>query len=685
MASLEPDTQPAAKPNPALAAQAALLARPATQERRMADALRALAIDAVEAAKSGHPGMPMGMADAATALWTRFLKFDAADPRWPDRDRFVLSAGHGSMLLYGLLHLTGQAGMGTEELRRFRQLHSPAAGHPEHGEHPGIETTTGPLGQGLATAVGMAVAERLLAARFGDGLVDHRTWVIASDGDLMEGISHEAASFAGHLGLSKLTVLYDDNNISIDGDTSLSLSDDALRRFEAYGWAVRRVNGHEHEEVSAALSWALGSDHPTLVACRTIIGFAAPKKAGTAASHGAPLGAEEGAAAKSALGWNHGPFEVPDGLREAWETAGRRGAGAREAWLRRLSEHPERAEFERAMAGRLPEGWNGPIAALRAKWAEERPKLATRISSQRSLEALVPAVPELLGGSADLTGSNNTNVKGVPAASPGNWAGRYIHYGVREHGMAAAMNGMAVHGGIIPYSGTFLVFGDYMRPSIRLAALMRQRVVHVLTHDSIGLGEDGPTHQPVEHLASFRAMPNLHVFRPGDAVETAECWELAVARADGPSVLALSRQNLPAFRTEAGENRCARGGYVAAEASSDPRRATLIATGSEVQVALAASDLLAAEGIPCAVVSLPCWEIFAEQDEAYRTEVLGADALRVGVEAAAEFGWSRWLGERGLFIGMSGFGASAPAEQLFRHFGITPEAVAAAVRQRLAH
>ena len=684
MASLEPDTQPAAKPNPALAAQAALLARPATQERRMADALRALAIDAVEAAKSGHPGMPMGMADAAAALWTRFLKFDAADPRWPDRDRFVLSAGHGSMLLYGLLHLTGHAGMGIEELRRFRQLHSPAAGHPEYGEHPGIEMTTGPLGQGLATAVGMAMAERLLAARFGDGLVDHRTWVIASDGDLMEGISHEAASLAGHLALNKLTVLYDDNNISIDGDTSLSLSDDALRRFEAYGWAVRRVDGHDHDKASAALEWALGSQRPTLIACRTIIGFAAPKKAGTAASHGAPLGAEEAAAAKSALGWNHGPFEVPDGLREAWETAGRRGTGAREAWLRRLAEHPERAEFERATAGRLPDGWNEPLATLRARWAEERPKLATRISSQRSLEALVPAVPELLGGSADLTGSNNTNVKGVPAASPGNWTGRYIHYGVREHGMAAAMNGMALHGGIIPYSGTFLVFGDYMRPSIRLAALMRQRVVHVLTHDSIGLGEDGPTHQPVEHLASFRAMPNLHVFRPGDAVETAECWELAVTRADGPSVLALSRQNLPAFRTEAGENRCARGGYVVAEASSGPRRATLIATGSEMQVALAAGALLEDAGIPTAVASLPCWELFAQQDEAYRLEVLGDGALRVGIEAAVEFGWSRWLGEDGLFVGMSGFGASAPAEELFRHFGITPEAVVAAVRKRLA-
>jgi transketolase len=686
MASLEPDTQPVARPNPALAAQAALLARPATNERRMADALRALAVDAVEAAKSGHPGMPMGMADAATALWTRFLKFDAADPRWPDRDRFVLSAGHGSMLLYGLLHLTGHAGMGTEELRRFRQLHSPAAGHPERGEHPAIETTTGPLGQGFANAVGMAIAERMLAARFGEELVDHRTWVVASDGDLMEGISHEAASLAGHLRLRKLAVLYDDNSISIDGDTALALSDDALRRFESYGWAARRVDGHDPAEVSAALAWAMESDRPTLIACRTIIGFAAPTKAGTAASHGAPLGPDEAAAAKSALGWNHPPFAVPDGLREAWGTAGCRGAPAREAWRRRLADHPERAEFERAMAGRLPGNWNEALVALRARLAEERPKLATRVASQRALEALVPAVPEMVGGSADLTGSNNTNVKGVPAVSPGNWAGRYIHYGVREHGMAAAMNGMALHGGIIPYSGTFLVFGDYMRPSIRLAALMGQRVVHVLTHDSIGLGEDGPTHQPVEHLASFRAMPNLHVFRPGDAVETAECWELAVARADGPSLLALSRQNLPAFRAEAGaENRCARGGYVVAEAPSGPRRATLIATGSEVQVALAASDLLAAEGIPCAVVSLPCWELFAEQDEAYRTEVLGADALRVGIEAAAEFGWSRWLGERGLFIGMSGFGASAPAEHLFRHFGITPEAVVAAVRKRLAH
>ncbi|MDI3308903.1 MAG: transketolase [Acetobacteraceae bacterium] len=658
-----------------------MLARPATEERRMADAIRALAIDAVEKAKSGHPGMPMGMADVATVLFTRFLKFDAADPRWPDRDRFVLSAGHGSMLLYALLHLTGHAGMGIEELKRFRQLHSPSAGHPEFGEHPGIETTTGPLGQGIATAVGMALAERILAARFGKSLVDHRTWVIASDGDLQEGISHEAASLAGHLQLEKLTVLYDDNNISIDGDTSLSFSEDVLKRFAAYGWAVRRVNGHDHAEIAAALSWATRSRKPTLIACRTIIGFAAPNKAGTAASHGAPLGAAEAEAAKAALGWNHAPFEVPAELKEKWEAAGRRSAGTRRSWLKRLAKHPQQAEFDRAMAGKLPDAWREPLAALRAKLAEDKPKLATRVASQRALEALVPAVPEMVGGSADLTGSNNTNVKGVPAISPGNFAGRYVHYGVREHGMAAAMNGMALHGGIIPYSGTFLVFSDYMRPAIRLAALMRQRVIHVLTHDSIGLGEDGPTHQPIEHLASFRAMPNVYVFRPGDAMETAECWELAVKRAEGPSLLALSRQNLPAFRSDAGENRCARGGYVVEEASG-PRRATLIATGSEVQVALGARAALEAEGIPTAVVSLPCWELFAAQDVSYQDEVLG-NALRVGIEAASGFGWERWLGPDGIFIGMTGFGASAPAEDLFRHFGITPEAVAQAVRKRL--
>jgi transketolase len=667
--------------NPALALQAELLARPATEERRMADAIRALAIDAVEAAKSGHPGMPMGMADVATVLFTRFLKYDAADPRWPDRDRFVLSAGHGSMLLYALLHLTGQAGMGIEELRRFRQLHSPAAGHPEYGEHPGIETTTGPLGQGIATAVGMALAERLLAARFGKSLVDHRTWVIASDGDLMEGISHEAVSLAGHLGLGKLCVLFDDNSISIDGATSLSCSDDQLKRFAASGWAVRRVDGHDHEQVAQALAAATRSRKPTLIACRTIIGFAAPTKAGTAASHGSPLGGTEAAAAKSALGWNHPPFEVPEGLKERWEAAGRRGAGTRRSWLKRLARHPSREEFERALAGKLPEGWHEPLAALRAAQAEAKPKLATRAASEKALEALVPAIPELIGGSADLTGSVNTRIKGMPAIGPESFAGRYVHWGIREHGMAAAMNGMALHGGIIPYAGTFLVFSDYMRPAIRLAALMRQRVIHVLTHDSIGLGEDGPTHQPVEHLAALRAIPNLAVFRPADALETAECWELAVRRTDGPSALVLTRQALPALRTEAGENRAARGGYVLAEASG-PRRATLVATGSEVAIAMAARDALQAEGIPTAVVSLPCWELFALQDEGWRNQVLGR-ALRVGVEAAIGFGWERWLGPDGVFIGMRGFGASAPAEELYRHFGITPEAVAAAVRKRL--
>uniref|UniRef100_UPI001F022B73 transketolase n=1 Tax=Falsiroseomonas oryziterrae TaxID=2911368 RepID=UPI001F022B73 len=646
----------------------------------MADAIRALAIDAVEQAKSGHPGMPMGMADVATVLFSRFLKYDAADPRWPDRDRFVLSAGHGSMLLYALLHLTGHAGMGIEEIRNFRQLHSPAAGHPEFGEHPGIETTTGPLGQGISTAVGMALAERHLAARFGKSLVDHRTWVIASDGDLQEGISHEAASLAGHLKLDRLCVLWDDNSISIDGDTALSFTDDTLKRFAAYGWAVRRVDGHDHEEVASAIGWAMRSRKPTLIACRTIIGFSSPKKAGTAASHGAPLGAEEAAAAKSALGWNHPAFEVPEGLKGRWEEAGRRSAGTRRSWLKRLAKHPLREEFERAMAGRLPEGWQEKLAELRATQAAEKPKLATRVASQRALEALVPAVPEMVGGSADLTGSNNTNVKGVPALAPGHYGGRYIHYGVREHGMAAAMNGMALHGGVIPYSGTFLVFADYMRPAIRLAALMRQRVIHVLTHDSIGLGEDGPTHQPVEHLASLRAMPNLHVFRPADAIETAEAWELAVKRADGPSVLALSRQNLPAVRTDTGENRSARGGYVLAEASG-PRRATLVATGSEVHLALAAREALEAEGVPTAVVSLPCWELFALQDDSYRAQVLG-DGLRVGIEAAGPMGWERWIGD-GVFVGMQGFGASAPAEALYRHFGITAEAVVAAVRKRL--
>jgi len=673
--------QPPAAANPALAAQAALLAGPPSETRRLADAIRALAIDAVEQAKSGHPGMPMGMADVATVLFGRFLKFDASDPRWADRDRFVLSAGHGSMLLYAMLHLTGHVGMEIEELRRFRQLHSVTAGHPEYGEHPAIETTTGPLGQGLGNAVGMAMAERLLAARFGRSLVDHRTWVIAGDGCLQEGVSHEAASLAGHLKLNRLCVLWDDNGITIDGGTGIASSDDVLKRFQSYGWATRRVNGHDPVAVEAALDWATRSRRPTLIACRTIIGFAAPSKAGTAASHGSPLGAAEAAAAKAALGWTHPPFDIPPDIKAAWEGFGRRAAGTRRAWLKRLAKHPLRGEFDRAMAGRLPESWHEPLAALRAHQAEEKPKIASRVASQRALEALVPAIPEMVGGSADLTGSNNTNVKGIPAIDRDSFAGRYVHYGVREHGMAAAMNGMALHGGIIPYGGTFLVFADYLRPALRLAALMRLRVIQVLTHDSIGLGEDGPTHQPVETLASLRCIPNLAVFRPADAIETAECWELAIKRNDGPSVLALSRQNLTPFRNDHGENRCARGGYVVSEPAA-PRQATLIATGSEVQVALAAQAALAEAGIAAAVVSLPCFELFAAQDPSYHVEVLGS-GLRVGIEAAVGFGWDRWLGPEGIFIGMTGFGASAPAEELFRHFGITPEAVVAAVRKRL--
>ena len=668
--------------NPALAQQVAVRARGETPTRRMADAIRALSIDAVEAAKSGHPGMPMGMADVATVLWSRFLKYDAADPRWPDRDRFVLSAGHGSMLLYSVLHLTGYAGMGIDEIKQFRQLHSPCAGHPEFGEHPGIECTTGPLGQGLATAVGMALAERHMAARYGKSLVDHRTWVIAGDGCLMEGVSHEAIGLAGHLQLEKLTVLWDDNSISIDGATNLSTSEDTLKRFAAAGWATRQVDGHDPDQIAAAMSFAVRSRKPTLIACKTIIGLGAPTKAGTSGSHGSPLGPKEAEAAKEFLGWTGPAFGVPDDLYELWHAAGTRGASTRRAWLKRLARHAQRADFERAMAGRLPDNWHEAVAALKQDIADNRPKIATRQSSQKALEALIPATPDMVGGSADLTGSNLTLVKGMGFISPGNYAGRYIHYGIREFGMAACANGLALHGGIIPYTGTFFVFTDYMRPAIRLGALMHQRVVHEMTHDSIGLGEDGPTHQPVEHLASLRAMPGLHVYRPADALETAECWELAVKRADGPSMLVLTRQALPTLRTDIAENRSARGGYVLAEAEG-PRQATLIATGSEVSLAMAAREMLAGENIPVAVVSLPCWELFAQQDETYKAAVLGG-GLRVGIEAGCDFGWERIIGTDGVFIGMPGYGASAPAEELYKYFGITAEAVSAAVRKRLS-
>jgi transketolase len=643
--------------------------------RRMADTIRALAMDAVEAANSGHPGMPMGMADVATVLWSRFLKFDPADPHWPDRDRFVLSAGHGSMLLYALLHLTGYADMTMAELKRFRQLGSRTAGHPERGHADGIEVTTGPLGQGLGNSVGLALAERLLAERFGKAIVDHHTYVIAGDGCLMEGISQEAISLAGHLRLSKLIVLWDDNHISIDGGTDLARTEDELERFDASGWSTERVDGHDTDAIAAAIERAQRSERPSLIACRTTIAFGAPTKAGTAASHGAPLGKDEIAGARERLGWAAPPFVVPADMAEAWHKAGARGRAPRQDWQARLAklDPAMRTEFERRMKGDLPQSAREALAAMRAKFAAEAPKTATRQASGTVLDALAPACPELIGGSADLTGSNNTKAKSQKLVKPGEFGGSYIHYGVREHGMAAAMNGLAAHGGIIPYGGTFLVFADYCRPSIRLSALMKLRVIYVMTHDSIGLGEDGPTHQPVEHLAALRAIPNLHVFRPADAVETAECWELALATRETPSVLALTRQSLPALRRDGGENRAARGAYVLAEAEG-VRKVTLLATGSEVALAMAAREQLKSKGVAAAVVSVPCWELFDAQDEAYRNTVLGS-VPRVAVEAASPMGWERYIGMGGRFIGMRGFGASAPADALYQHFGITVDAV----------
>jgi transketolase len=643
--------------------------------RRMADTIRALAMDAVEQANSGHPGMPMGMADVATVLWSRFLKFDPADPHWPDRDRFVLSAGHGSMLLYALLHLTGYADITIDELKRFRQLGSRTAGHPERGHAAGIETTTGPLGQGVANSVGMALAERLLAARFGKELVDHYTYVIAGDGCLMEGISQEAISLAGHLRLNKLILFWDDNHISIDGGTELSRSEDELERFDACGWATTRIDGHDTDAIAAAIERAQKSDKPSLIACRTIIAFGAPTKAGTAASHGAALGKDEIAGARQRLGWTDPPFVVPADMSTAWRKVGERSKSAVAAWRGRLgkSDATIRATFERQTKGELPQSAREVLVSMRAKFASEAPKTATRQASGYVLDALAPACPELIGGSADLTGSNNTKAKSQKLVAPGAFDGSYIHYGIREHGMAAAMNGMAAHGGLIPYGGTFLVFSDYCRPSIRLSALMGLRVIYVLTHDSIGLGEDGPTHQPVEHLAALRAIPELRVFRPADAVETAECWELALTTLDKPSVLALTRQGVPALRRDHGENRTARGAYVLAEAEG-ARQVTLLATGSEVSLAITAREQLKAKGVAAAVVSMPCWELFEQQDESYRTSVLGA-APRIAIEAAISLGWDRYLGAGGRFIGMHGFGASAPADALYKHFGITVEAV----------
>ena len=653
----------------------------AVPHAELANAIRFLAIDAVEKAASGHPGMPMGMADVATILFSRFLKFDAVDPRWPDRDRFVLSAGHGSMLLYALLHLTGYEDVTLDELKAFRQWGSKTPGHPEFGHTTGVETTTGPLGQGIATAVGMAIAERVGNARFGNDLIDHFTYVIVGDGCLMEGLSQEAISLAGHLKLGKLIVLFDDNEISIDGATSLSCSDDQLARFGASGWSVRRVNGHDPDEVAAALDLERATDRPSLIACRTIIGYGAPDLQGTAKVHGAPLGEKQVAAARIALKWPHSAFEIPAAILDAWRTAGSRGRAQRLAWQDRLDRlSPEkREEFDCVQQGRLPSAYWRAVATIRGRFATERPNIATRQASQQVLEVVTPVLPALIGGSADLTHSNLTLAKAHTTVRPGSFAGNYLHYGIREHGMAAAMNGIALHGGFIPYGGTFLSFSDYSRPAIRLAALMGIRVIHVMTHDSIGLGEDGPTHQPVEHLPSLRAIPNLLVFRPADAVETLEAWDCALAAENCPSVLCLSRQAVPTFRSDSrGVNRVARGAYLVA-APEGVRDVTLIATGSEVAIALEASRMLAAEHIRAAVVSAPCFELFAEQPAEYRNSILGC-APRVGVEAAVLGEWSRWIGDGGEFVGMTGFGASAPARVLYQEFKITPAAVGEAAR-----
>ena len=659
---------------------------PAVSHHDTANAIRALAMDAVEAAGCGHPGMPMGMADVATVLFTRFLRYDAAEPDWPDRDRFVLSAGHGSMLLYALLYLTGYPDIDIDEIRNFRQLGSRTAGHPEYGHARGIETTTGPLGQGLGNAVGMAIAERHLAARFGDDLVDHRTFVLASDGDLMEGISHEAASLAGHLRLNKLIVLFDDNGVSIDGPTDLSVSDDQIARFKSYGWNAEDIDGHDADAIAAAIARAENADRPSLIACRTTIGYGAPNKQGTAATHGAALGAEEVAAAREALGWTSPPFEIPGDILASWREAGRLGAGRRAAWTARLGSRngAEAEEFRRAMNGELPENWDDDLIAFKRGLADEAPTWASRKSSQEVLEVINPAVPETVGGSADLTGSNNTKTGTLDLMSAGNYGGRYIHYGVREHAMGAVMNGMALHGGIIPYGGTFLVFTDYLRPALRLSALMGARTIHVMTHDSIGLGEDGPTHQPVEHLASLRAIPNLAVFRPADAIETAECWALALERADGPSVIALTRQGLPPVRTGHTEaNLCAGGAYELSPATSHAK-VTVIATGSETAVALEARSRLEEGGIPTRVVSMPCQELFDERPQAERDEILRPDTVRIAVEAAAALGWERYVGDAGAVIAMESFGASAPGKELFPHFGFTAEAIVDAAKARLA-
>lgn len=645
-----------------------------SQRQRMADAIRFLAMDGVQAANSGHPGMPMGMADAAVALFADHIHVDPTCPTWPDRDRFILSAGHGSMLHYALNHLLGYKDMDAGQLKQFRQLGARTAGHPEYGHADGIETTTGPLGQGITTAVGMALAERRLASQFGRALVDHYTYVIAGDGCLMEGISHEAIDMAGHLKLGRLIVLWDDNDISIDGNTDIATSTNQLARFKAAGWQVTRVDGHDSDAVSAAIDVAKKSRKPSLIACKTVIGFGAPTLAGSHKTHGAPLGDDEIQATRTALGWDHPPFEIPSDIRSLWQEIATRGLDMRTHWQSRLDSSVKKSRFERAMSGELPKALATRMRRYKKQLKAELPKVASRQASQMALEVINAAVPTMVGGSADLTGSNLTKTSQMRSITPGNYRGNYVHYGIREHAMGAVMNGMALHGGMIPYGGTFLVFSDYMRGSMRLSALMKQRVIYVLTHDSIGLGEDGPTHQPIEHLAMLRATPNMNVYRPCDAVETAEAWEIALESSETPSVMALSRQGLPTVRTErTNENLTQKGGYILRNVRG-ARDITVMATGSEVAIALDAADVLRDQGYNVAVVSMPCWELFDQQSDQYRQSVLGS-APRIAIEALIGFGWDRYLRTQDVFIGMHDFGASGPAPELYQHFGITKERI----------
>ena len=650
----------------------------------MANAIRFLAVDAVQKANSGHPGMPMGAADFATVLYSKFLKIDPKVPDWQDRDRLVLSAGHGSMLLYAIHYLIGFKDMTVEQLKKFRQLNSITPGHPEYGHTLGIETTTGPLGQGISTAVGMALAERILNARFGDEIVNHNTYVIASDGDLMEGISHEAIGLAGHLGLSKLIVLYDSNDISIDGPLNLSDSTDQLKRFEASGWSTREVDGHNHQDIENVINEELKTDSPSLIACKTIIGFGSPSKAGTSSAHGAPLGQEDIEKMKEKLNWKSEPFEVPTNIKDAWRLVGLKNTCKRKDWEEKVSnlDDKKKIKFLHAINGDISENLDKEIDELKKKFSLENPKLATRQSSQQVLEIINPIIEEMIGGSADLTPSNNTKTKTLNPISKNNFKGRFIHYGIREHAMAAAMNGMALHKGLIPYSGTFLIFSDYCRPSIRLAALMSIKVIHVMTHDSIGVGEDGPTHQPIEQIPSLRTIPNLNVFRPGDATEVAECWSIAI-KSKNPSVIALSRQGCEHFRTTFEKsNKSALGGYEIESDSTKPK-VCIIASGSEVSIARNVKKQLAKEGISCRVVSMPCFELFDQQPEEYKKSLLETDGIRIGIEASIGVGWDKYLGDNGFFVGMKGFGASAPATDLYTHFGINEESVLKIIKKNI--